>query len=178
MLQHAARLGRRREIGEPEARREEHRREDGGGARQEVRRARGAEQAPRPAAAEGRAHVGALAVLQEHQHDDADRGEDVEHEDQRLHFQSAFQWAPAACQIATNSSLTSDAPPTRPPSTFGIANNSAAFAAFTLPPYRIGSCAAMLGSSLAAMRPRMKTCASSAWALVAVFPVPMAHTGS
>ena len=85
--------------------------------------------------------------------------------------------APAARQIATNSSLTSDAPPTSPPSTFGIANNSAAFAAFTLPPYRIGSFPATPGS-FAAMRARMKACAASACCEVAVRPVPMAHTGS
>ena len=43
--------------------------------------------------------------------------------------------------IARNSSASSDAPPTRPPSTSGIANSAAAFAAFTLPPYSTGTSA-------------------------------------
>src|ERR1019366_291915 len=41
--------------------------------------------------------------------------------------------APAR-QIAKNSSATSEAPPIKPPSISGIANNSAALFAFTLPP--------------------------------------------
>lgn len=48
--------------------------------------------------------------------------------------ETAFQRPSAARQIATNSSATSEAPPTNPPSTSGIAKISAAFAAFTLPP--------------------------------------------
>ena len=40
----------------------------------------------------------------------------------------------AAAQICANSSAFSAAPPTRPPSTLGRANNSAAFDALTLPP--------------------------------------------
>jgi len=39
-----------------------------------------------------------------------------------------------AARIARNSSAFSEAPPIRPPSTSGIANNSAAFPALTLPP--------------------------------------------
>src|SRR4051812_3241898 len=123
------------EIGEPQARDEEHGREDRRRAREEVGGAGGAEEAARRAAAEGRAHVGALAVLQQHEHDDADRGEDVENEDHRMHcYRPPFAWAPAARQIATNSSAASDAPPTRPPSTSAIANSSIALEAFTLPP--------------------------------------------
>jgi hypothetical protein len=41
---------------------------------------------------------------------------------------------PAAPQMLANSSALSDAPPINPPSTSGIANSSAAFAALTLPP--------------------------------------------
>src|SRR4051812_15953405 len=90
VLRDAARLGRRREIGEPQARGEEYSREDGRGARQEVRGARGAEQAARRAAAERGAHVGALAMLQEHEGHDADRGEDMENQDYRLHRNPFF----------------------------------------------------------------------------------------
>ena len=59
----------------------------------------------------------------------------------------------------------------------GIENNSAAFDALTLPPYKIGKlCASALSRS--ASRLRINACTSWACCGVAVLPVPMAHTGS
>ncbi len=43
-----------------------------------------------------------------------------------------------ALMMAVKSPATSEAPPTRPPSKSGQANNSAALPAFTLPPYNTG----------------------------------------
>jgi len=48
----------------------------------EVRRAGGAEQAARSARAEGRAHVGALAVLQQYQADNGDSRNDLYYDNQ------------------------------------------------------------------------------------------------
>src|SRR6185503_2351323 len=101
--------------------------------RQEVRRAGGAEQAARGAAAEARAHVGALAVLEQHQADDGQRHQHVKH-DQYVRPEAHFA---AAFTISRKSFATSDAPPIRPPSTSGMAKIAAAFCGLTLPPYRI-----------------------------------------
>src|SRR5260221_945322 len=83
-IDHAARFARRigRDPGEDEAQDEEHRGEHRGGARQEVRRAGRPEEARGGAAAEARAHVGALAVLEQHQADDCQRHYHVYHDDQ------------------------------------------------------------------------------------------------
>jgi hypothetical protein len=63
--------------------------------------------------------------------------QDMYYQNQSFHLSTVSQASAAARQIATNSFAFKDAPPTRPPSTSGFANNSAAFPAFTLPPYRI-----------------------------------------
>jgi hypothetical protein len=58
-----------------------------------IGRAARAEQAPRGAAAEGGAHVGALAVLEKHETDDAQRDDDIDDENQgepEIHV-SSFQ---------------------------------------------------------------------------------------
>src|SRR5436190_2051226 len=83
---HAARPGRRRIISESEAGCEEDRCQHRRRTREEVGRARRAEEAARGAAAERRAHVGALAVLQQHEDDDAARGEHVQGEYESLHI--------------------------------------------------------------------------------------------
>src|SRR4051812_12478511 len=116
----AALLGRlaRRHVGEREAEREKDRGENRGRARKEVRRAGGAEQAARGAAAEARAHVGALAVLEQHETDDAERHHYVGH-DQYLSPEAAH--FAAALTMSIKSFATSDAPPISPPSTSGIA---------------------------------------------------------
>ena len=57
---------------------EEHGGGDGRRARQEVRAAGGAEDGAGGAAAEGRAEVGALAVLHQHENDDDDGGDDLQ----------------------------------------------------------------------------------------------------
>ena len=67
----------------------------------------------------------------------------------------------AARQMARNSSAASDAPPINPPSTSGMPNNSAALAALTLPPYRIGINAATR-LSRAARLARKKACTACA----------------
>ena len=102
---------------------------------------RGAEQAARAAAAEGRAHVGALAVLHQNQ---ADHREGREHLDGEHESKMRFMYTPLrgldgtsprpAAMMAKNSAAFSDAPPIRPPSMSGCASSSAALAAFMLPP--------------------------------------------
>src|SRR5205085_10850466 len=54
--------------------------EHGRHARQEVRRAGGAEETAGGAATEARAHVGALAVLQKHEADNRERDQHVKHD--------------------------------------------------------------------------------------------------
>ena len=78
----------RSQVGEAEARHEEHRREHGRRARQEIGRAGGAEEAARRPAAERGPHVGALAVLQQHESAD-DHGDH-----QMYHQQKRFQIIP------------------------------------------------------------------------------------
>ena len=70
------------------------------------------------------------------------------------------------------------APPTRAPSMSLIDMSSAMFSGFTLPPYWMMTSFAVSGPYFASTQPRMKAAISFAWADVAVFPVPMAHTGS
>src|SRR5438128_1243601 len=166
-VDHAARLARliRREICEREAGDEENRGEDRGGAREKVRRAGGAEEAARGAAAEARAHVRALAVLEKHQADDRARHHHVQHD---RHVEPYVHLA--ALTISMKSFATSDAPPISPPSTSGMAKSAAAFCAFTLPPYRI--------LTSADSRRRRNSCTACACSGVALRPVPMAHTGS
>ena len=104
----------------------------------------GAEQAAGGTAAERRAHVRTFAVLKQHEADHAHRGEYMKNQNQGFHyFIPSFQPS-AAWQMARNSSATSEAPPIKPPSTSRMPNNSAALAALTLPPYRIGIDAAIL----------------------------------
>src|SRR5438105_8269387 len=166
-VDHAARLARliRREIREREAGDKEDRGENRGGARKEVRRAGGAEEAPGSAAAEARAHVRALAVLEKHQADDRARHHHVQHDryvEPYVHL--------AALTISMKSFATSEAPPISPPSTSGWAKIAAAFCAFTLPPYRI-----RVSEETLVLR---KACTAWACSGVAVLPVPIAHTGS
>src|SRR6185312_10833926 len=166
-VDHAAGFARlrRREIREPEARREEHRGENRRGARKEIGRSGRAEEAARSAAAESRAHVRALAVLKQHQADDRHRDQHVHHD---CHVHPSTHCA--ALTISRNSLATSEAPPISPPSTSGMAKIAAAFAALTLPPYRILTPA----DSLA----RRNACTACACSGVALRPVPMAQTGS
>src|SRR6185436_20093927 len=113
-------------------------REYGREARQEVCRAGGPEQAPRRPAAEGSADIGSLAVLQQHQHDDAQCREHMHDQnaiDQPVIHRSLSVTLSALLQIAMKSSATNEAPPIRPPSTSACANNSPALAGLTLPPY-------------------------------------------
>src|SRR5205085_2561241 len=76
--------------------------------------------------------------------------------------------AAAARQIASKDSTSSDAPPTSAPSTSDWPRSSAAFSGLTEPPYSTGT----------SSRPLTNACASWASSGVAVFPVPIAHTGS
>src|SRR6185503_9657235 len=70
-----------RDIRERETQQEKQRGENRRGARKEIRRAGGAEQAAGGAAAEAGAHVRALAVLEQHQADDRQRRDDVRHDE-------------------------------------------------------------------------------------------------
>src|SRR6185295_3779091 len=166
-VEHAARLARplRREIAERQARDEKDRGEDRRGARKKIRRAGGAEEAARGAAAEARAHVGALAVLEKHQTDDRERDQHMHHDrhvDPYIHC--------AALTISMNSPAASEAPPISPPSTSGMAKIAAAFCAFTLPQYRI-----LTSGESCRRRNACTACASPG---VALRPVPIAQTGS
>src|SRR6266516_312455 len=76
-------------------------------------------------------------------------------------------FAPAR-QIAMKDSRSSDAPPTSAPSTSGWLRRTAALSGLTEPPYSTGTSIIDL----------MNACASCAISGVAVFPVPIAHTGS
>lgn len=58
------------------------------------------------------------------------------------------------CMICIKSCATNEAPPTRPPSTSGQANISAALFAFTLPPYKIGIASAISRPCLLPMTER------------------------
>src|SRR5579863_7028683 len=116
-------------------------------------------------------------MLQQHQAHDSERGNDVYRYygyQQCFHYRSLRS---AARQIAANSSTFNEAPPISPPSISFIANNSAAFCAFTLPPYRIATSCAILASR-AANSDRKNACTSCACSGEAVLPVPIAHTGS
>ena len=102
---------------------------------------RGAEEAARGAAAEGGAHVGPLAVLDQHEADHGQRGQQLhcQHEvHPDLHGGSlspnGMGLQPAARQMATKSAAFNDAPPIRPPSMSGCANSVAALSGLTLPP--------------------------------------------
>src|SRR5574340_123524 len=164
-------------IGQPHAGEEKYRRQNGRGPAQEIGRAARTEQAAGRAAAKGGAHVGALAVLHQHQADHGHRNDAMNNPNNRFHTSSVCANHCAALQIATNSAALSEAPPIRPPSISGMENNSAAFDAFTLPPYWITSLSATAGSR-AAILPRIKAWTACACSGVAVLPVPIAHTGS
>src|SRR5438105_11141511 len=177
-LDHAAALGgrsARRHVREREAQDEKHGRHHGGGAREEIRRAGGAEEAPRGAAAKARAHVGALAMLKQHQPDDRQGDQHMKH-DKHVRPQSHHLpptdpgFKAASRRIATKSSATSEAPPIRPPSTSGMAKIAAAFCGLTLPPYRMRTPALSFR--------RRNACTACACSGVALRPVPIAHTGS
>ncbi len=104
-------------------------------ARENARgRAARTEHRARCARAEAGARIGSLAPLQQHEADDADREEHVNDENDLLTHDSSRAALRLPRRIRPNSSLLSEAPPIRPPSTSGIANSSAALPAFTLPP--------------------------------------------
>src|SRR5262249_10952615 len=99
-------------------------------------RAHGAEDGLAAGPPEGGADVGTLARLQEDDADDAEAGEDVDDDDQRVHH-SPFATAPARAvflAMATNPPGLRLAPPTSTPSISGSAASTSAFSAFTLPP--------------------------------------------
>src|SRR4051812_1709743 len=73
-----------------------------------------------------------------------------------------------ARQIAAKESTSSEAPPTRAPSTEGCASRSAAFSGLTEPPYSTGASSSDF----------TKSWAWFAISGVAVLPVPIAQTGS
>src|SRR5690606_16525886 len=102
-------------------------------------RAAAAEHGVAGAAAEHRADVGALAVLQQHDDDQHQAHHHVEHGEEDRHPEPS-----PASTMRANDSGSRLAPPTSAPSTSGCANSSAAFSGFTEPPYwmRIASAAA------------------------------------
>jgi hypothetical protein len=70
------------------------------------------------------------------------------------------------------------APPTKNPSTSGCCASSLAFLSVTLPPYKILVSSAAFSDTFSLSQARMAAWTSWACAVVATFPVPMAHTGS
>jgi hypothetical protein len=80
--------------------------------------------------------------------------------------------------IFANSSASSDAPPTRAPSTSGLPMICAALPDFTEPPYRTRTASATSAEYSSASLPRMAAQTSCASSGVATSPVPMAQTGS
>src|SRR3954454_21447064 len=74
----------------------------------------------------------------------------------------------AARQSAVNDSTSSEAPPTSAPSTPSCESSSSAFSAFTEPPYSTGTSSRLL----------ISPCACRACPADAVWPVPIAQTGS
>jgi hypothetical protein len=108
--------------------------QDGGGAAQKVGGAGYAEQAAGSTAAESCAHVGALAMLQQNQTDDAKCGHRVYNPNNSFHQTLSLHFEFATRQMAMNCSATSEALPTSAPSMSGMDSNCAAFATLTLPP--------------------------------------------
>lgn len=70
---------------------------------------------------------------------------------------------------------TKEAPPTKPPSMFGLAINSLTLAGFTEPPYWIRTLSATSWSYKSATVFLTTAQISSAWSDVAVLPVPIAR---
>ena len=83
----------------------------------------------------------------------------------------------AASHYAELAFASSDAPPTKPPSISGMANNAAALDGFKLPPYKIRTFFAAVASHFAT-RCRMNACTFCACCGVAAISVPTAHKGS
>src|SRR5690606_25433558 len=157
--------------GHAQADHEERDRQPLGALGQEVRRAAGAEHRGRSARAEARARLRTGAALHQDERDHRDGDEHVDHVDDQDQHQAKL------LAIARKSAAASEAPPIRPPSTSGCANSAAALSGLQLPPYRIGSEPAILASR-AAISPRMKAWTACAWSGLAVWPVPIAQTGS
>src|SRR5690606_6793416 len=121
------------EIRQTQAGHEENGREYTGNATQKGSGTLATEHRTRGSRPERRASFRTLALLNQHQTHQAQRHQQMYYDHDSLkHLQ-----LPAARQIAPNSSAFREAPPMRPPSISGMANNSAALAAFTLPPYKI-----------------------------------------
>src|SRR5215469_13759002 len=80
--------------------------------------------------------------------------------------------------IAANEFGSSDAPPTSAPSISACAINADTLSGLTDPPYRMRRLPANSSPKISPACWRMTACASAAISGVAVFPVPMAQTGS
>ena len=111
--------------------------QDGGGAREEGGAAGGAEQAAGGAAAEGGADIGALAVLQQDGTDEQHCEQAVDDDQDELHGgvpgQPGAPGAKAAHSLA-KAAPSSEAPPTRAPSTLGMAAKEGALSTLVEPP--------------------------------------------
>src|SRR5690606_23232317 len=145
-----------------------------------------AEHGGRRAAAEPGTRLRARTALHQDHHDHGGGDQHVDDVEEQQHRKTLRSFARArpgtgqdasALAMALKSAATSDAPPTRPPSTSACENRAAALSAFTLPPYRIGSKSAILASS-DAIPLRMNACTACTCSGVAVLPVPIAQTGS
>lgn len=79
--------------------------------------------------------------------------------------------------MVTNSGF-KEAPPTKNPSISGCPASSLQLAPVTEPPYWIRIFSATCGLTFLSNQPRRALCTSCACSGVAVFPVPMAQTGS
>ena len=96
-----------------------------------------------------------------------------------LHLPSYYRAeATAWFTNSTKSATFNAAPPIRPPSMSGQARNNSAFAGFMEPPYRMRMASAASCPTRSATVERMAEAICWACSGVAVWPVPMAHTGS
>src|SRR5208283_1939866 len=152
--------------------------EDHSGAARELR-----EKIPRAAApkhsraratAENGADLRTLAPLQEHDHDENQAHHDMKHGQKDGHWGSSGPSKRTMREKLTGSRL---APPTSAPSMSCSAMRAYTLSGLTEPPYwmRIWAAAA---PNVLPRRSRTKACTSCARAGVAVFPVPIAQTGS
>src|SRR5690606_17696163 len=130
------------------------------------------------ASAEAGTGLRAGTALHQHQGDDRDGDQHVNHIEDQHHERGSRKLQRAAARaMARKSAATSEAPPINPPSTSAAANSSPALSGWTLPPYRSGRESAILASWVR-IWPRMNACTACACSGEAVRPVPMAQTGS